>query len=286
MNTFPVTGSGAVRVRIEMGRVDVIASDRDDIAVSVSPSRPSRSRDRAAAEAVRVDRVGRVLAVTGPSRPRVLGPRDDSVDVVVEVPHGSLAEVEVKFGSAHLGGSLGAVDLDVAYGDATVETASRLELRGGHGQARVGRVFGDADVRLKSGSVRVDHVGGSLRVSGADGAVIVGSVSGSTDVVTSSGAVQLGTIEGPLTMKSAYGGVRVRELVAGSARIESSYGNVAVGVRGGTAVWLDATSQHGTVRTDLAADAGPAAGEDALELHIRTGYASIHVHRAEAPPGS
>lgn len=285
MNVFPVTGTGAVSVRIEMGRVDVIASDRDDISVSVAPSRPSRPRDRAAAEAVRVDRAGRVLSVVGPARPRVFGPRDDSIDVVVEVPTGSLTEVAVKYGSAHLAGSLGDVDLEVAYGDATVETAARLELRAGHGQARIGRVFADADVRIKSGSVRVDHVGGSLQVSGADGAVIVGSVSGSTDVVTSSGAVQLGTIAGPLTMKSAYGGVRVRELVAGSARIESSYGNVAVGVRPGTAVWLDATSQHGAVRSDLAADPGPAAGEDTLELHVRTGYANIHVHRAESSGG-
>lgn len=285
MTTFPVTGTGAVRVRIQMGRVDVVATDRDDIAVTVSPSRPSRARDRAAAGAVRVDRVGRVLTVVGPSRMSVLGP-GDSVDVVVEVPTGSLAEIDVTYGSAHLSGSLGEVELDVAYGDATVETASRLELRGGHGQARIGRVFGDADVRIKSGSVRVDHVGGALRVSGADGAVIVGSVSGATEVATSSGAVELGTIQGGLSLKSAYGAVRVRELISGAARIESSYGNVAVGVRRGTAVWLDATSQHGTVRTDLATDRGPAEGEDRLELLIRTGYANISVHRAEAPPGA
>ncbi|MGP3533485.1 DUF4097 family beta strand repeat-containing protein [Microbacterium sp. RD1] len=284
MTSIPVTGTGAVRVRIEMGRVDVVASDRDDIDVTVSPSRPSRARDRAAAEAVRTDRAGRVLTVTGPFRPRMLGPRDDSVDVVIAVPTGSHVEVDVRYGSAHLTGSLGEVELDVAYGDATVETASALELRGGHGDARIGRVFGDVDVRMKSGSVRVDHVGGALRVAGADGAVLVGSVAGPADIATSSGAVDLGVLAGDLALKSAYGGVRIRELVAGSARVEGSYGSVDIGVRSGTAVWLDATSQHGSVRTDLRSTDAPPADERRLELRVRTGYGNILVHRTEVRP--
>jgi hypothetical protein len=71
-------------------------------------------------------------------------------------------------------------------------------------------------------------------------------------------------------------------------RVDGSYGNVEVGVRDGTAVWLDATSQHGVVRTDLSAAAGPGDGDERLELRIRTGYGSIDVHRTRqrtAPTG-
>ena len=57
-------------------------------------------------------------------------------------------------------------------------------------------------------------------------------------------------------------------------------------MRRGTAVWLDASSRHGVVRNELSADAGPADGEDTLELHARTGYGDITVHRVtpEPPP--
>ena len=82
-------------------------------------------------------------------------------------------------------------------------------------------------------------------------------------------------------MRAAYGMVRIRDAVRGTVQVDSSYGTVDVGVRHGTAVWLDATSEHGLVRTDLAADSGPTAGEETLELRIRGGYASINVHRSE-----
>ena len=85
-------------------------------------------------------------------------------------------------------------------------------------------------------------------------------------------------------MRSAYGVVRVAELARGSARIEVSYGGVDVGVRRGTAVWLDAVSQHGVVRTDLSASPGPADDDETLELHIRTGYGDVTIHRSVRAP--
>lgn len=82
-------------------------------------------------------------------------------------------------------------------------------------------------------------------------------------------------------MRSAYGGsVRVHDLVRGTAHIEASYGAVNLGVRNGTAVWLDASSQHGTVRSDLASDPGPATDEETLELRVHTSYGDIIIHRS------
>ena len=51
-------------------------------------------------------------------------------------------------------------------------------------------------------------------------------------------------------------------------------------LRAGTPVWLDAASQHGVVRNELSADPGPRKGERAVELHARTGYGDITLHRA------
>lgn len=283
MSTYPVEGAASVRVEVQVGRVDILTTARGDVSVDVTPSNPQRSGDRAAAEAVRVDRVGDTLVVKGPAPSglrKLVGP-SDSIDVVVEVPEGSAVAATVKYGSARLAGRFGAVRADVPYGELTLDAADRLELKAGHGEYRVTRVEGDAEIEFKSGTIRVGDVGGRLRLKGADGPIVVDRAGGPADLATSSGSVELGSAESGATIRSAYGGVRVGEAVRGVLRIDGSYGNVDVGVRRGTAVWLDATSQHGVVRTDLSADAGPATGDDTLELHIRTGYGSINVHHSE-----
>jgi hypothetical protein len=276
-----------VRVELQIGRLEVLATERADVSVDVSPSNPDRAGDRAAAAAVRVEEAGGgAIVVKGPHKLNLFG-RGDSVDVVVEVPEASDVAAVVRYGSARLAGRFAAVRADVAYGELSLDSAGRLELKGGHGEYRVASVEGDADIAFKSGSMRVGRIGGRLRLTGADGPIAVDRVAGPAELGTSSGAIELGTADAGATIRAAYGTVRLRDAVRGVVRIDGSYGNVEVGVRHGTAVWLDATSQHGVVRTDLAADSGPAAGDDTLELRLRTGYGSIDVHRSEAPvPGA
>jgi hypothetical protein len=285
MSTSSVVGVRDIRIEMQMAHVSVVVSPRDDIAVSARASNPGRAGDRNAAAGVRIEQVGTSLVVTGPRRLTVFGP-GDTVDLHVEVPTGCDADVAVKYGSARLDGPLGVVRTTVDYGDTVLDTAERLEHRGGHGGIRVTEVARDADISLKSGTARVGRVGGSLRLTNTDGASVVGSVAGRAEIATSSGRVELGSAGGDVVMRSAYGGVHIRELVRGVTRIDGSYGAVHLGVRAGTAVWLDATSQHGAVHTDLAADTGPEEGEETLELHVRTGYGNISIHRSEAPPGA
>lgn len=281
MSTFPVTGPASVRIDVQTGRVEVVATARDDVSVQVTPTNPNRSRDRAAAEAVRVDQAGDgSVVVKGPYRLSILGP-GDSVDVVVAVPLASDVTALVKYGSLRLAGRLATVRAELPYGECSVEFADHLELTGGHGDFQVQHVHGDAEVTFKSGTMRVGEVGGRLRLTGANGPITIDRTAGAAEVATSSGPVDLGTVAAGATIRSAYGRVRVRDALSGDLRIDGSYGNVEVGVRRGAAVWLDATSQHGVVRSDLAADSGPAADEEPLEVRIRTGYGSIDVHRAE-----
>lgn len=270
----------SVRVEIQIGRVEIVATAREDVSVDVSPSNPNRSGDRGAAEAVSVDRAGDTVIVKGPHKLNLFG-RGDSVDVLIEVPEGTDVVAVVKYGSARLSGNLGAVRAEVPYGEFSLEHAERLELKGGHGEYRATHVTGDAEIGFKSGSARVGRVDGTLRLTGSDGIITVDQVDGPAELATSSGGIDLGTALSGATVRAAYGMVRIRDAVRGTVRVDSSYGTVDVGVRHGTAVWLDATSEHGVVRTDLAADSGPTAGEETLELRIRAGYASINVHRSE-----
>ena len=282
MSVFAVTEPREVRVELQVGRVDIVATDRGDVVVTVSPSNPSRSGDRSAAERVRIDRAGGTVRVIGPFRLNLFG-SGDSVDVLMEVPVATSATVDVKYGSLNASGYLDTCRLNVSYGDITLERANRLDLSVGHGEVRVAYVTGDAEVKLKSGSARLGHINGDLRLNGSNASVVVDSVGSSVDVSTSSGAVELGRCGGSVSVRSAYGVVRLAELARGSARIEGSYGGVDIGVRRGTAVWLDAVSQHGVVRTDLSAGTAPAEDDEKLELYIRSGYGDITVRSSTLP---
>jgi hypothetical protein len=282
MSVHPFDGPASVRVEIQIGRVEVVAADRADVSVTVSASNRNRSGDRAAAEAVRVDRVGDTLVVKGPFKLNLFG-KGDSVDVLLEVPERSDVAAGVKYGSARVAGRLGTVRADVPYGELSVDAAERLEIKGGYGEYRVRHVAGDAEIAFKAGTMRVGTVGGRLRLTGADGPIVIDRLDGPAELATSSGGIEVGSAASGATVRAAYGNVRIRDAVRGVVRVDGSYGNVDVGVRRGTAVWLDAVAQHGVVRSDLTADSGPSAGEDTLELRIRTGYGSINVNRSDTP---
>ena len=166
MTVFAVSEPPDVRIEIQVGRVDLVATDRDDVVVTVSPSNPGRSGDRSAAEAVRVDRAGGAVRIIGPSRLNLFGP-GDSVDVLVEVPGTTTATVDVKYGSVNASGALAVGRVNLSYGDLTLESAAQLDLSVGHGEVRVTRVTGDAEVRLKSGSARLGRIDDALRLSGS-----------------------------------------------------------------------------------------------------------------------
>lgn len=288
MTVFAVTEPPEVRIEIQVGRVDIVATDRKDIVVTVSPSNPGRSGDRSAAEQVRVDQAGTAVRIISPFRLNLFGP-GDSVDVLVEVPAATTATVDVKYGSVTASGALAACRMNVPYGNVTLASATRLDLSVGHGEVRVARVAGDAELALKSGAAQLGRIDGALRLSGSNATVMISSVGSSADVTTSSGVVELGRAGGSVRVRSAYGMVRISELVRGSARIECSYGGVDVGVRRGASIWLDAVSQHGVVRTDLPASPGPAEEDETLELYVRTGYGDITIHRSDpllTPEGS
>ncbi len=287
---FPVHGPGAVvRVELHYGSVDVVAGPREDIAVTVTPSNPGRSGDSSAAASVRIEQLGDVVVVKGPTRAGRFGlgifvGKADSVDVLVEVPEHSDVNVEVKYGTLRLTGPLGAVRVTLPYGDTSLEAADRLDLKGGHGDCQIGRVIGDATVAFSSGTARIGHVGGGLQLKGTHGDSSVRSLAGPSRLETSSGSIEIGSSTATAAVRSAYGSVRVHDAVHGAIQVDASYGDIEIAVRPGTAVWLDANSEHGTVRTDLASDSGPVEDEHSLELRLRTGYGAISLRRSMPSP--
>lgn len=279
MPTFPVSQPVPVRIDVPFGNLHVVASERDDVVVTVLPTSDGKSGSVRAAEEVRVEREGDAVAITYPSswKQWVLPFAAGTADITVELPSGS--DVSGKTGSLFAEGRLGEVDLALSAGDARVDEAERLGLKVAAGSVVVGRANGHVAIKASAGSVRVDAFGGDGTIRASNGTTTVGSVTGSLNVTGAHGDIAVGRVRGELTVKSAHAGIRVDGVESGSVTLTTSYGSIEVGVPEGTAAYLDVSSEHGSVRNQLTPADGPAAEESTAEIHASTGYGDIIVRR-------
>jgi len=63
-------------------------------------------------------------------------------------------------------------------------------------------------------------------------------------------------------------------------------GELEVGVRRGTAAWLDAQTRFGQVRNRLEPTAAPGAQEETVEVRARTSYGDIVIHHTDSTGSS
>ncbi|HET7664803.1 MAG TPA: hypothetical protein VFK56_01695, partial [Mycobacterium sp.] len=81
---------------------------------------------------------------------------------------------------------------------------------------------------------------------------------------------------------TASGDVTVATAVNGGVSVRTASGQVVVGIAEGTAARLDLRTGSGEVRNSLAPSDGPAAGDQTLAVHARTGSGDIVIQRATA----
>ncbi len=83
-----------------------------------------------------------------------------------------------------------------------------------------------------------------------------------------------------VSARTAHGSIRIDEVSRGAVDLQTSYGAIEVGMRRGTAAWLDLSSRHGRVRNSLDETDGPAGADDTVELRASTSYGDILIHRS------
>jgi hypothetical protein len=107
MPTFTTPAPIDLAIHLPVGSIEVIASDRADTVVTVSPTNPDKAVDRRGAEEAKVDFDGARLTVKGP-KPRFsfVGPWE-SIDVKVELPTGSRLAAETSYGASAPSAALG-----------------------------------------------------------------------------------------------------------------------------------------------------------------------------------
>lgn len=280
MPTYETPNPIDLAVNLQVGVIDILASDRSDTVVTVSPTNPAKAVDRRGAEETKVDFDGQRITIAGP-RPRIsfIGPTE-SVDVRVELPAGSRMTADIAVGNVRTIGRLGATRIKNSTGAVEVDVTGDLWLRAGHGNVTVSRAEGGMEITADHGQIRVGAVTGDGILKSSHGTIFVGESGGDLDAKLSYGDLEITTAHASVSAKTAYGSVQLGEVSSGSIEVESGYGQVTIGVHPGVPAWLDLSSKEGRVRNELDDDHAPDGPEQTVAIRARTQFGDIGIRRA------
>ncbi|MWA12792.1 DUF4097 family beta strand repeat-containing protein [Streptomyces sp. BA2] len=278
MPSFDTPEPISVMAHVGAGSIRFTAGDRPDTLVEVAAQNPKRDKDVRAAEQTEVTYASGVLNIRTKER-LIIGPTG-AVDVTVELPTGSHVEVSGSWTQVLGEGRLGKVRVKSSGGDVRLDTTGPLNLTVSHGSITVDRAEGAAEITTSSGSIRVGLVEGSAVLKNSHGNTTVGTATGDLRVSGANGAIEVARAEGSVTATNAHGALRIAEAARGTVQLETNYGAIEVGIREGTAAWLDVSSDKGQVRNLLTSSEGPEESEDTVKIRARTRHGNIDIVRA------
>jgi hypothetical protein len=272
--TFPTRRQLAVRVKLPRGDVEVETADVQEATVELIGS-SERALQQIERSEIRFENRGdhdELIVDADPedfgwSAGRVklsisLGSRRDHIKVRIRVPHGTTLRTESGSADVSAVGRYASVEVRTASGDVVVDEVER-----------------DAEVKVASGDVRIDRVGGSLKLQTAAGDLSVGPVGGKAEIKTAAGDVSLEEVGASLSVNSVSGDVRVGAVTEGKVELKSVSGDMLIGVRRGSRVWMDVKTVTGDARSEL--ESGDDDGEGPLvELKATAMSGDIKIVRA------
>ena len=264
MPTFPTPDPITASIEVVSGSVHVVATDRDDTVVQVSPRDPSRASDVRIAEQAKIDFRNGTLAVSAARRFISLG-RGGAVTVDIELP--SRSRLQVSSVSAE-------VRADGEFGECRFSTVS--------GEASVDSVRGNVKADSASGGITVEKLTGAATIATASGDATIGELAGDVKFRAASGSLSVKQLHGAVNAQTSSGDIAVAAAVNGGVSVQTASGEVEIGVPEGTAARLDLHTHSGEVRNTLQPSDGPAEGDETLKVHVKTGSGDISVQRATA----
>ena len=288
VSNFNTPSPIAIDLDLYVADVHFTVSDRTDTIIEVRPSHLAKAADIKAAESTRVeyDAATRTLSIVS-RKPRsrfvnFSGKRPESIDLVIQLPTDSDVRGEADLGDFQADGALGTVALKTDLGGVHLAETGPLNVRHGVGAISVEGVSGSAEVRASSGDIRIGAVDGPADVSTSNGKLRVGVVTGPANVKSSNGSVSVDRALTDISAASSNGEVRIGEVVRGKVSATSKLGSVEVGVRAGSAAWLELNSDVGRVYNELDSADEPAADEpvDRVEVRASTNLGDVTIRRA------
>jgi hypothetical protein len=282
MKRFETTGP--VELTVDIGAhadIWVVATERNEATVQIRPRNPARALDVQAAEQIEVELVGgRLLARLSQWRRSNWFSGGGAVELMIEVPTGSVIDVSSGMGGLTAEGELGRAVLRTGMGQIYIEHCAELRAKTGQGDVTVGKAVGTVLIVTGTGKVQVAEIDGSATIKNSNGETSVEKITGELRVSASNGDIVLGHAAGDVTARSANGAVRIAQVARGTVTAATAAGAIDVGVRPATAVWLDLQSGYGRVHNTLATANGPETTEETVHVRARTGYGDITVHRS------
>ncbi|MQS12394.1 DUF4097 domain-containing protein [Streptomyces kaniharaensis] len=278
MPTYETTGPITAVIEFDIASVRVSASKRTDVVVHVAPATADVELDVKAAQQTKVDFAGGRLTLKGPRKRNVFG-RVGSVEVLIELPAGSEVHGDAPLANFVTEGPLGDCRLKTSLGRIQVEHAANAWLKTDHGDVRLESSDGDAEVS-GLGRIEIGTVGGTLTVKNSNGDTEVAEVHGNLKVNSSFGRIEVGTAHAGVDAKTANGPIRIGRVERGQVTLQTSLGDLEVGIAEGTAAWLDIHSKVGRLRNQLGAAAGPGEARETVEVRGHTELGDIEIRRS------
>jgi Putative adhesin len=280
MPTFATTGPITATIDVPVGDVRITAGDGGAAVIDVRPSDASNDEDVKVAQRTRVEYADQQLLVKAPKLrswlPRSAG---GSVDVTVELPTGSHVHGAGQLTDFRCDGRLGDCRIKTGIGQIQLDSAGRPRLKTGIGDIGVDRATGHAELTASSGDVRVGELDGSAAIKNSNGDTWVGVAGGDLRLSAANGSIAVDVANAGVVAKTANGDVRVREAARGSLVLETRLGDVEIGVREGTAAWLDVSAKAGRVHNALDVAEAPDPSAETVEVRARTTAGSVVVRR-------
>jgi DUF4097 and DUF4098 domain-containing protein YvlB len=279
MPTFETNAPISVTLDVVVGKFRIAASERTDTVVDVQPTDGGHDLDVTAAAQTRVDYSKGNLVIKGP-KPRGPWRKIGSVDVTIELPARSTVHGSAAMADFRSEGQLGECRLKTAAGAIRLDQTGPVHLSTAAGDVTVDDVSGNLEISTGSGTVRVREVDGAALIKNSNGETWVGDVSGKLRVNSANGSIAVDKALAEVDARTANGDVRIGEVVRGSVGLETAMGELEVGIREGTAAWLDVHTTYGAVRSSLTSADAPERSEQSVEVRARTSFGDILIHRA------
>ncbi|MCW2749639.1 MAG: hypothetical protein JWR83_749 [Aeromicrobium sp.] len=288
MTTFESPQSIHVTIDVAIGSARFIASDRTDTVVDVRPTDPSNATDVKAAEGTRIEFADGKLEVIAPKGWKhytSFRGQSNSIDVTIELPTGSSLHGDSAMGNFVGEGQFGKVRLRTAMGNIQLDRTTALEARTSFGDIRVEDVDGPAEVHTSSGDLNVRKIAGPAQVKNSNGTTRLGDVCGDLYVRSSNGDITVDSADASVDAKTANGSILAANVARGTVTLATAAGDLEVGIREGSAAWLDVSSSFGKVRNSMASTDAPPPSGDTVEVRGRTSYGDIVIRRSPARAG-
>jgi putative adhesin len=288
LTTFETDQPIVLSIEMSQGAAHVLATDRTDTVVAVNPSDRDRPEDVEAAGETVVDLANGTLSIRGPGKPRgiaapLLGWKGSgSVSVTVELPERSSLRADAGVADFRCDGRLGDVEVKTGAGDIRLDRTGALRVRTSAGHVTVEQASGRAEI-VAAGDTTIGAVAGDADVKNLNGKTWIGRVGGTVSVKSANGDVTIEDAGGDVTVKTANGNIRLGQVTRGSVSVETASGGLEIGVREGTAAWIDATTKFGRVDHDLTPADDPESSAETVQVHARTSFGDVLIARSSVP---